>query len=59
MTDQTRTGTYGSWYSNYVCGFSAEINLPKITGIRPSLLKNLNQLLGALNFRSTAPRCNL
>jgi phospholipid/cholesterol/gamma-HCH transport system substrate-binding protein len=59
MTDQTRTGTYGSWYSYYVCGFSAEINLPKITGIRPSLLQNLNQLLGALNFRSTAPRCNL
>jgi phospholipid/cholesterol/gamma-HCH transport system substrate-binding protein len=59
MTDQTRTGTYGSWYSYYVCGFSAEINLPKITGIRPSLLENLNQLLGALNFRSTAPRCNL
>jgi phospholipid/cholesterol/gamma-HCH transport system substrate-binding protein len=59
MTDQTRTGTYGSWYSYYVCGFSAEINLPKITGIRPSLLKDLNQLLGALNFRSTAPRCNL
>ena len=22
MTDQTRTGTYGSWYSYYVCGFS-------------------------------------
>ncbi len=32
MTDQTRTGTYGSWYSYYICGFSAEINLPKITG---------------------------
>ena len=28
MTDQTRTGTYGSWYSYYVCGFSGEIKLP-------------------------------
>jgi phospholipid/cholesterol/gamma-HCH transport system substrate-binding protein len=59
MTDQTRTGTYGSWYSYYLCGFSAEINLPKITGIPQSLLRNLNRLLGTLNFRSTASRCNL
>ena len=29
MTDQTRTGTYGSWYSYYVCGFSGEIKLPE------------------------------
>jgi phospholipid/cholesterol/gamma-HCH transport system substrate-binding protein len=59
MTDQTRTGTYGSWYSYYLCGFSAEINLPRITGIPQSLLGNLNRLLGTLNFRSTASRCNL
>jgi phospholipid/cholesterol/gamma-HCH transport system substrate-binding protein len=58
MTDQTRTGTYGSWYSYYVCGFSAEINLPQITGLPTSILKTLNKALGALSFRSTAPRCN-
>lgn len=58
MTDQTRTGTYGSWYQYYVCGFSMEINLPKITGLPAGLLPTLNKLLGALNFRSTAPRCN-
>ena len=28
MTDQTRTGTYGSWYSYYLCDFSGEIMLP-------------------------------
>jgi phospholipid/cholesterol/gamma-HCH transport system substrate-binding protein len=58
MTDQTRTGTYGSWYSYYVCGFSGEINLPQITGLPTSILKTLNKALGALSFRSTAPRCN-
>ncbi|MDQ4054588.1 MAG: MCE family protein [Actinomycetota bacterium] len=58
MTDQTRTGTYGSWYSYYVCGFSAEITLPRIKGVPPALLDNLTQLLSSLNFRSTAPRCN-
>src|SRR3712207_519 len=31
MTDQTRTGTYGSWYSYYVCGFSGQITLPPLT----------------------------
>src|SRR5918999_1822516 len=28
MTDQTRTGTYGSWYQYYVCGVSAKFTLP-------------------------------
>ena len=28
MTDQTRTGTYGSWYSYYLCEFSGDIKLP-------------------------------
>jgi phospholipid/cholesterol/gamma-HCH transport system substrate-binding protein len=58
MTDQTRTGTYGSWYSYYVCGFSAEIQLPKITGISLGIIDQLNKLLNQINFRSTAPRCN-
>jgi phospholipid/cholesterol/gamma-HCH transport system substrate-binding protein len=57
MTDQTRTGTYGSWYSYYICGFSGRITLP--AGL--SALPGVKQLLGQLNhldFHSTAPRCN-
>ncbi|GAB3264334.1 MCE family protein [Nocardioides dilutus] len=56
MTDQTRTGTYGSWYSYYVCGFSGEITLPAGLGDLP-VIQQLQQQLNDLNFRSTAPRC--
>lgn len=56
MTDQTRTGTYGSWYSYYICGFSGEITLPPLTDV-PGI-KDLSQALSDLNFHSTAPRCN-
>ncbi|MEJ7831706.1 MAG: MCE family protein [Nocardioides sp.] len=58
MTDQTRTGTYGSWYSYYVCGFAGEITLPDIAGIPVPLLDQLQAQLSSINFRSTAPRCN-
>ena len=57
MTDQTRTGTYGSWYSYYVCGFSGRITLPGNLGTIPGLQQLLDGL-GNLNFHSTAPRCN-
>jgi len=57
MTDQTRTGTYGSWYSYYVCGFSGEIKLPAGLGDLP-VIKQLQQQLNDLNFRSSAPRCS-
>ena len=56
MTDQTRTGTYGSWYNYYVCGFSAEIKLPAGLGDLP-VIQELQKELNALDFRSTAPRC--
>jgi len=56
MTDQTRTGTYGSWYNYYVCGFSGEIKLPAGLGDLP-VIKQLQQELNQLDFRSTAPRC--
>lgn len=56
MTDQTRTGTYGSWYNYYVCGFSGRIKLPVISGL--PIIKELNEQLNSLDFRSTAPRCN-
>ncbi len=56
MTDQTRTGTYGSWYSYYICGFAGEITLPVISGL--PVIETLNQQLNSINFHSTAPRCN-
>ncbi|WP_148612992.1 MCE family protein [Nocardioides rubriscoriae] len=56
MTDQTRTGTYGSWYNYYICGFSGKITLPVISGL--PIIKQLNQQLNSIDFRSTAPRCN-
>ena len=56
MTDQTRTGTYGSWYNYYVCGFSGRITLPVISDV-PGL-SALQDRLNHLNFHSTAPRCN-
>jgi phospholipid/cholesterol/gamma-HCH transport system substrate-binding protein len=57
MTDQTRTGTYGSWYNYYVCGFSGKITLPSNIGDIPGLNQVLNGLAN-LNFHSSAPRCN-
>ncbi|HEU5035684.1 MAG TPA: MCE family protein [Nocardioides sp.] len=57
MTDQTRTGTYGSWYSYYVCGFSGRITLPAGLGALPGV-KQLMDRLNHLDFHSTAPRCN-
>ena len=56
MTDQTRTGTYGSWYNYYVCGFSGEITLPAGLGNLP-VINQLQQQLNQLDFRSSAPRC--
>lgn len=56
MTDQTRTGTYGSWYNYYICGFQMNIKLPLISGL--PIIKKLNQQLEDLNFRSDAARCS-
>ena len=56
MTDQTRTGTYGSWYNYYICGFAGKITLPPITGL--PIIKQLNNQLTKLNFHSNAKRCN-
>lgn len=56
MTDQTRTGTYGSWYNYYLCGFSGKITLPELRGI-PGI-GTLVEQLNTLDFRSTAPRCD-
>ncbi|MFB9311952.1 MCE family protein [Nocardioides plantarum] len=56
MTDQTRTGTYGSWYNYYICGFAGKITLPVVSGL--PIIKDLNKQLNSIDFRSTAPRCN-
>ncbi len=56
MTDQTRTGTYGSWYNYYICGFSGKITLPLIPSL--PIVEELNEQLNDLDFHSTAPRCN-
>lgn len=60
MTDQTRTGTYGSWYNYYICGFSGTITLPdlQIPGIPKGLLNRLLSGLDKIEFHSGAPRCN-
>lgn len=55
MSDQTRTGTYGSWYNYYLCEFSGEISLPKLEGI-PGI-ELLTEELSSIRFHSTAPRC--
>jgi phospholipid/cholesterol/gamma-HCH transport system substrate-binding protein len=57
MTDQTRTGTYGSWYNYYICGFAGKISLPAGLDDVPGI-KQLEAQLTNLNFHSTAPRCN-
>ena len=56
MRDQTRTGTYGSWYSYYLCEFSGKIALPELAGI-PGIGR-LTHELSSIKFHSSAPRCN-
>ncbi len=60
MTDQTRTGTYGSWYNYYICGFSGTITLPdlQVPGIPKGLLNQLLAGLDDIEFHSSAARCN-
>jgi len=55
MQDQTRTGTYGSWYQYYVCGVSAKIRLPVIANL--PILKEIQEYIGQIGLESTAPRC--
>ncbi len=58
LEDQTRTGTYGSWYNYYVCGFAGNIVLPKeLQGLRQ--LGSLTEDLKDFSFHSTASRCDL
>ncbi len=54
LTDQTRTGTYGSWYNYYLCDFKGTITLPVLKG--PGVAQ-LQQELTNITFHSTAARC--
>jgi len=56
LADQTRTGTYGSWYNYYVCGAKFEITLPK--GLNIPGLNLLTEQMRNFGIHSTAPRCN-
>jgi phospholipid/cholesterol/gamma-HCH transport system substrate-binding protein len=58
LEDQTRTGTYGSWYNYYICGFSGNIKLPDELE-ELDQLSNLTEDLKDFSFHSTAPRCDL
>jgi phospholipid/cholesterol/gamma-HCH transport system substrate-binding protein len=55
LTDQTRTGTYGSWYNYYLCDFKGKILLPALKGPGVNQLQNE---LNSLAFHSTAARCH-
>jgi phospholipid/cholesterol/gamma-HCH transport system substrate-binding protein len=58
LEDQTRTGTYGSWYNYYICGASANIKLPAaLEGL--DQLKKLTYNLKNISVHSNAKRCNL
>ena len=58
LEDQTRTGTYGSWYNYYICGFSGNIKLPEeIEELEE--LGDLAYQLKNFSFSSTAERCDL
>jgi phospholipid/cholesterol/gamma-HCH transport system substrate-binding protein len=57
MTDQTRTGTYGSWYSYYLCRVGGSIKLPVLSDI-PGL-DALQDALSSFSPKSDAKRCSL
>jgi len=56
MRDQTRTGTYGSWYNYYLCGAGLHIELPKELAALPMFAQLASQLAD-INVHSTAKRC--
>lgn len=55
MSDQIRTGTYGSWYQYYVCGASVKIDLPALGNI--PIVRQIQDAFASYEFSSTAPRC--
>ena len=56
MADQTRTGTYGSWYQYYICGVSARIVLP-LVGEASRSSRRSRTTSRQFEIKSTAERC--
>ncbi len=55
LTDQARTGTYGSWYQYYLCDFNGTIILPDLPG---NLDERLQPQLRDISFYSDEARCD-
>jgi phospholipid/cholesterol/gamma-HCH transport system substrate-binding protein len=55
LTDQARTGTYGSWYQYYLCDFNGSIILPDLPG---NLDERLQPQLMDISFYSDEARCD-
>jgi phospholipid/cholesterol/gamma-HCH transport system substrate-binding protein len=55
LTDQARTGTYGSWYQYYLCDFNGSIILPEMPG---NLDDRLQPQLMDISFYSDEARCD-
>jgi phospholipid/cholesterol/gamma-HCH transport system substrate-binding protein len=55
LTDQARTGTYGSWYQYYLCDFNSTIVLPELPG---NLDERLQPQLRDISFYSDEARCD-
>ncbi len=55
MSDQTRTGTYGSWYQYYICGADVNVTLPAIGNL--PIIKEIQEYIQTFDFHSTAKRC--
>jgi phospholipid/cholesterol/gamma-HCH transport system substrate-binding protein len=55
MSDQIRTGTYGSWYQYYICGAQIRIDLPALGEI--PIIQQIQSMISSFDFHSTAPRC--
>ena len=55
MSDQIRTGTYGSWYQYYICGASVRIDLPALGNI--PIINQIEDMITKFEFHSEVPRC--
>lgn len=55
MSDQTRTGSYGSWYQYYICGATVQIKLPLVGEI--PLIERIQDYITKFDMKSTAARC--
>ena len=62
LEDQTRTGTYGSWYNYYICGAQVDIRLPRQFGdALEGIDVDINELrseLRSFSYTSNAERCD-